>query len=311
MSDIERWAIRLSGVLRVATTDGVTTSHPDKARVLKLRVSSFPFCARRWYLSLPKLTAKAFVSSAVDEWFLRIGTTAHEVLQQAMATAQHDKAVLVQDWLCLDCGHRHVFQPRPSACRFCGSRRLRHEETCVTRGKHLLGHMDGCVAFVPRGQGLTDYSPAWPHVFLDYKTTTLDTVQSKLDTLPYPENVEQLNAYAAIKHEAGVNAVGSVLVYVPRDNPYRYHVAPVPLDLSVLERIDGYERRYEQARAAATLEQARALPTKVKKDFASRCAHCPFTAACESALTDPYALDALLAPAVAAHTKLDSNTFEL
>lgn len=301
------WLTKTSGVLKHVLEESTSASRPDPTRVGYLRVSSFPFCARKWYLSLPTSTTKVLHTDLAGQFFLRIGTTAHEVLQEAIAaTALPQKAVLVQDWVCRECNERHVFQPKPDACSFCGNTNLAHAETRLTYGKFTRGHMDGCIAF-PDASG-SAYGKHWFHVPIDYKTTTLSAVTAQDSKLPYESNVEQLGAYTAILVSRGYNCPGHVLIYVPRDNPHAYRMFYTPHDAGALQRIDRYEREYGYARNAVTITAARAIPPVVTEGFSRspRCSYCIFQSACTAAQDDETLLDTMYKASIQALKRLHS-----
>jgi len=284
------WETRFRGTLNAAIEHGSHVTQPDPLRVTKLRISSFPFCARDWLLALPTRTAPRLRSTVAEEWFLHMGTTAHDVLQQSVATTELPmSALLIQDWICTECNERHRFQPRPGKCSFCGHATLKHAETRLHYGPHVIGHMDGCLAYPHKKSAA--YSKDWYHVPLDYKTTTSKAVEGNAPTLPYASNVEQLSTYTAILHKYGYNTPGCVLIYVPRDNPHAWIPKFVPYDAETLSRVDTYVKHYTQARAVKSVKDARKLPPVATEDFDRHCRYCKFKPLCKAELADPKVLD--------------------
>lgn len=304
------WETRFKATLDAALEGGYHHTTPDPLRVSNLRISSFPFCARHWLLSLPLRTAKRVRSTVSEAWFLHVGTVAHDVLQQSLATAELPmNAVLVQDWVCDSCGERHRFQPKPAACRFCASKNLRHAETQLRYSKHVMGHMDGCVAY-PHEKG-AHYSKKWYHVPIDYKTTMLKTVAGNAPTLPYKDNVEQLATYTGILAHQGYNTPGFILVYVPRDNPHAWIPKYTPFDPNVLRRVDRYQSLYVRARNVQTVEDARRIPPVVTENFKTECKHCAYKTVCEAAASDLSVLDPYMSSAITSLKKAFTEGFSL
>lgn len=289
--DIER---HIEDVVNAAFTQGHITSRIDPTRVQYLRVSSFPFCARAWFLAQPEALGRARREDAKDLYYTSVGTAVHEVFQSgaeslavpAKLRGSHDtepvflprNSILIQDWICVHCHHRTRFSPHPTKCAWCGSSKFRGAEHQVRYSRRVLGHMDGTFAFPEKGES---YSKDTVHIPMDYKTCSAAALKS--NRLPYEGNKDQLLSYGAIKQSEGYNVPGVALVYVCRDNPNNRRVIALPLDGDAQrKKIAKYEKAYEAAEKCRDLDTAMALPTKTKSDFADKCGYCRFRKPCEA-----------------------------
>lgn len=273
-------------------TEGVLHSRSDPSRVNSLRVSSFPFCARAWFLNQPNARALTRTEGAASVFFTSVGTAVHNCFQGAAnslsvpASLQSDpsapkalpkKALLIQDWVCKDCRKRFEFTPHPGTCDWCGSPRLHGDEHEVTFSRRVLGHMDGTFAWPHHPKA--PYSKDWHHVPMDYKTCSASALAGS--NLPYSENVDQLVSYGAIKQAQGYNITKATLVYVCRDNPSKRKVVVLPVDgPKQIKKILRYEKAYERAEACRSQEEALALPVRATEDLEKHCGYCRFRKAC-------------------------------
>ena len=178
----------IAAIFDMVVAKGETTHVNDPKRVDYLRVSSFPFCPRAWYLNFQAAKSRSRHNPLPSDYFTSVGTLVHRIFQSGItsvsmpAQLQPDPdnptvlpygGLLIQDWHCTHCGKNHEFQPRPLHCQWCGTSSFRDDEHEVTYGTHVLGHMDGTLAFpVTKGQ---PYSKKWAHIPIDYKGLALDT----------------------------------------------------------------------------------------------------------------------------------------
>lgn len=284
----------VDNVVQHALDKGYTESRVDVTRVQFLRMSSFPFCARNWWLNQTSSRSRSRKEGTMMMFFTRVGTTVHEVFQEALTRLSmpykgHDyevgadhklpmKALLVQDWRCRQCHTLHPFCPHPAACSHCGHDEFRHDEHTLRFSKHILGHMDGTYAF-PHEPG-APYSKKWIHIPIDYKTASLAVLESGL--IPYRGNSEQLLSYGALKAEHGYNVPGVCLIYVRRDNPHVRKTFFLPLNQEQqLRKILQWEKDFVAAGAAMSLEAFQQLPVRTTKNFETECEYCPYAKACE------------------------------
>lgn len=284
----------VDAVVQHALDTGYCDGKVDVGRVQYLRISTFPFCARNWWLNQTASRSRIRKENTMTMFFTRVGTTVHEVFQEALSKLSapyvgHDyeiekthklpmNALLVQDWKCVFCKRKFSFCPHPKTCPDCGHDRFHADEHELAYSKHVLGHMDGTYAF-PHAPG-EPYSKKWIHIPIDYKTASLAVLDSGL--LPYRGNSEQLLSYGALKAEDGYNVPGVCLIYVRRDNPHVRKVYYIPLNQELqLRKILKWEESYIHARQVTTLEGFQELPVRTKKNFETDCDYCPYVKACE------------------------------
>lgn len=200
---------------------GQVEDRVDMARVLNLRFSGLPFCSLRWFLSLPTSLRGNRKTDFGSRFFTSVGHTVHDVFQTAVYHSKSFQAL--NDYVCTSCKHRYVLRPEmPRKCR-CGSVLFRREEHEVLwRG--AIGHVDEIVCPVPS---------APKKVFLlDYKTTSLKNI-NKADPIGY---TSQIKSYAVSLTDAGYEILGCGLVYVPRDNPFKWRMSDIAFNPTVYKK---------------------------------------------------------------------------
>lgn len=257
-----------------------TETRSDPKRVTSLRVSSFPFCATKWWLALPVSLNGVRSSNFMNAFFTDVGTQVHTTIQRSLRKSP----LVVRDWVCTKCKHRHEYQTVPSVCAGCKSSKISFlgEENEVRAGV-IVGHIDDSFLLADDFIDLTDY-----------KTTTSAKIKTK-GALPNLENVRQIEAYAAIKKRQGVKIKSWTLVYISRDNGARKYVrsdefyghafeVEYP---KILKRLKAYVRDYKDISKASELEEvldvaSRRRLTSVKEDAEGLCEHCSFKSVCVS-----------------------------
>lgn len=188
-----------------------------------------------------------------------------------------NNALLIQDWICRECKHRHTFTPHPGHCTHCGCNNLRGDEHEVSFSRKVLGHMDGTFAFAPKKRAA--YKKSWVHIPFDYKTTTKGAIEGT--KLPYPENVDQLLTYGALKSLEGYNIPAVALIYVCRDTPFKRAVKVIKLDAKAqIKKVLRYEREYEAASQVTTIDDAMKLGARATTDFETNCMYCGYKKMC-------------------------------
>lgn len=301
--DVEK---RLEAIMDALVDQGTMSGRSDPDRVNYLRISSFPFCARQWFLNQRTAREGRRVEPTGTLFFTRIGTAVHEIFQGVANTLSFPRkgsghhnlgdvgiphnALWIQDWICRECKHRHVFVPHPKACEWCGNHSFKGDEHELTYSKRVLGHMDGTWAF-PHEKG-APYSKDWVHIPIDFKTCTVSAVSSGL--LPYPANVDQLMTYGALKAKDGYNVPMIALIYITRNSPFRGTkfsskatsgrktcVLSVDADKQ-LKRVLKYEKKFLEAEQCRDEETAMALPVRTRKDFDDLCDYCQFVKLCKA-----------------------------
>lgn len=281
--------------------NGYNVTRNDPSRADQLRISSFPFCSRAYFLSQPLRQLTRSRVSVIGSNFTTIGTAFHENVQQGVENLAAPPppyaekgsdlwkihflprgALLVQAWRCKGCGHHIHFSPYPTdPCPYCGGEEWRGDEHALSYGKHTHGHMDGTFAF-PHEKG-APYSKKWIHIPIDYKTASAN----KLDKgVPFLANVEQILSYGAIKRHDGYNVPGCCLIYATRDNPFKRKVCYLPVHASQqLRKIDEWEVQFAKTKNARTLEEGMALPPRKVPDgnYQDHCTYCQFANICKEA----------------------------
>ena len=66
--------------------NGYTFERTDPSRVSFLRISSFPFCARAWWLSQATSRNRKRETSVIGGYFTGVGTKVHSIIQDGLAT---------------------------------------------------------------------------------------------------------------------------------------------------------------------------------------------------------------------------------
>ena len=257
-----------------------TRSRNDPGRVLKLRVSSFPFCATKWWFGLQNSLLGTRESDFMGRFFTDVGTQVHTTVQSILDNSKF----VVRDWKCLKCSHRHQFTTKPTVCEGCRAKApllvLIGLENAVNAGV-ISGHIDDAFLL---GNGNID--------LLDYKTTSVAKITSK-SALPNLENVRQIEAYTAIKKKQGEPMQGWTLSYISRNNgSRRYETSTKFYGHSfeveypkVLKRLATYVADYK---AVAYLTDRNDLPdilsrrrlTETKRDTEGLCQNCGFKSLC-------------------------------
>jgi len=196
--------------------------HPvDMARVLNLRFSGLPFCSLRWFLNLPSSLGGKRPSDFGSRFFTSVGHTVHDVFQTGVHHSTSFKAL--NDYVCTSCKKRYALRlivPRKCSCGSLLFRREEHE--VLWRG--AIGHVDEIV--VP------DVNYLKRVFLLDYKTTSLKNIYKK-DPINY---TSQIKSYAVALTDAGYEVIGCGLVYVPRDNPYKWRMSEIPFNRTVYDK---------------------------------------------------------------------------
>lgn len=237
--------------------EGRVLLNNDLSRVQKVRFSGLPFCGVKWFLNLPSGLSKASYKDFGFAYFTSVGTTVHEVIQRTFLSVEDVE--LLMDWQCTKCKKRHVLvSERPDVCPDCGSTEHTHEEHEL-EFEGALGHIDQIIRF--RFDGKT-----WI-VVIDYKTTTIQATESR-EKLPYPSNVSQIKGYCGALKAKGHNVMGWALVYIPRDNPFRFCVKVGSMDEGDFKREAKWIRHYVS-------EHEDWMQVKTWKDIVQRAAERP------------------------------------
>ena len=250
----------------------------DPTRVTSLRVSSFPFCATWWWLSLPGRLNGSRKDTFMSAYFTSVGHAVHTNVQGILDSSPF----VIRDWKCRKCDHRHEFMQKPRKCEACGSTKAYFEpmENEVRAGV-IVGHIDD--AFLVDIEDID---------LLDYKTTSARKINSKID-LPNLENVRQIEAYCAIKKRQGHRIRSWTLCYICRDNGKRRYITARQFYghsfeeeyPRILKRLGVYVRDFKDIASVTSKKQlpeilARRRLTETRNDPEKLCGYCEYNKIC-------------------------------
>lgn len=200
------------GYIDEAARDIEIEERADQSRFFYLRPSSFPYCGLRKFLENVDGPSAKRVQGFSSAYYTGVGHVVHSVFQKYLGR----KKRMLGDWLCKPCNkwYRHSIY---TDCKECGGATDYHEiEIKDERG--LAGHLDGI--FVEPVE-----AEIWP---VDYKTTSMRDVDAHAKSgkkFPHRFNVHQIIAYVVcIEYYLRVKVAGWMLVYLPRDNPFKKRV---------------------------------------------------------------------------------------
>lgn len=228
----------VESVIAGAVENSHVLMHTDISRTLSLRPSSFPYCALRQFLSLPDALAKGELADFSSAYYRKVGTTAHEVFQELV---ERSGAYVIKDWLCKDCGHRHVLKRRVSQCKKCSSNNVKGVEHRIEYQNEfgtVVGHVDEILV-----------TPRKTLIPIDYKTTSSRRLASKKKN-PDAGYVEQLSTYALVLGR-DYEVEGWALVYFTRDDPTKRaivtssDVGPSPHQMTE-QKLQGYQKKHRR-----------------------------------------------------------------
>ena len=279
---------KTSSLMRSAMDEGTVLNKNDPTRLTNVRFSSFPFCGVRWFLDLPSLVTKASNKDFAFGYFTRVGTTVHEVIQEAFSSLMEDgqSFSLLWDWKCKSCKHREgvlLEEPPTGSCSSCGADTGFSREEHQIRFRGAVGHVDTIISVkLPPNIAKVFGSPTGL-IVADYKTTSVYNVTKK-DTLPYKSNVAQISKYTGVLQKK-LPVIGWALIYMPRDIPFRYKVIGKFMDksegLKHRKDIVKYVATHKAWSTASNIDEIRELfnsrpctrPDSIPEEF-SDCDHC-------------------------------------
>lgn len=279
MKNKEQVSKAIGALLTQITRTGTVGHKTDYKRITQLRFSSFPFCGLYWFLKLPESIQPHTRKDFGFAYFTSVGTTVHNVFQEAIQSIVPADTRLLHDYVCrrYDCGHRHRLRFKaPKACTKCKGELFEAAEVEVSL-HGAKGHIDQILVWV-------DDDGEMHLIVIDYKTTTSQKVNSKKG-IPYKENISQIRSYCAALTDEGYSVSAFVLIYIPRDNPFMpwpyvemYTDAMYKKDVA---RIAGYKEQHDAWTAVQASADAIALldqrpcqdPLDVPEDYAD-CEYC-------------------------------------
>lgn len=249
---------RIRTAVDLALNEGTHREKIDPERLNRLRISGFPFCGVKWFMGLPRSTSKATRNTSSMKYYTQVGHVLHAVMQDGLDSLGDGLNIsgvcLIGNWKCVACGKIKRMSKRPVSC-VCGERLFAYREAEVKNG-HVFGHIDTifCLTLKKPTKAFPD-GEAW--IVVDYKTTSLKVVNATDCKLPYLGNIGQINAYVGQLHELGHPMLPlSLLIYVPRDNPWKYRMEAVEVDFAAeAKKAALYVRRFIQIASVQSQEE--------------------------------------------------------
>jgi hypothetical protein len=242
---------RIQAAIESALNEGLHLHENDPERSSKLRISGFPFCGVRWFLSLNSGLKKATFMDTRMKYYVSIGHAVHDVLQKALLSLDLPATGLdlYADWKCLKCKKIFAFQIKPEECS-CSNSAFEFHEIRLADG-YLLGHIDTVFRIRIGKESF--------FVVIDYKTISLNRLETA--KLPLPDNAEQVRAYANEIRRLGKNALPfAFLVYVPRDNPFKLKTIAVDVDFEAEDKKrERYIKRFKRASTLSKKSELKAF----------------------------------------------------
>jgi hypothetical protein len=165
-----------------------------------------------------------------------------------------------------------LLEKPPCECSNCGATKLVREEHTV-QWKGSLGHVDEILLLDKKSKSV---------YILDYKTTSLSNV-NKPDPAGY---LAQISSYAVALKDSGYKVVGYALVYIPRDNPFKFRVSPYVFDeaaeYKARKRLTGWKESFDSASKVKSLDSALRLLDTRPCEHGLKAAHaeCPHASNC-------------------------------
>lgn len=269
--------LTVKSAIKKMQEEGTTRARKDASRILYLRPSSFRFnyCQLRTFFSAREAahTSTHELMPFAKSYFVRMGTTAHEVWQEAMFRAG---VHILYDWKCLDCGHKQHRKEALKRCTKCKSKRIITDEVEIDF-MGVRGHVD-CLLVV------TDpNTKEKAYIVVDFKTTSKAAIAKKR-TQPDEQYLAQIQAYCRTLSLEGLNILGWSLVFFTRDNPFLVEVVS-GTDVNITKKqIKTWGRQHQSVMNATdwkeiqsyVLERPCHSPEEVKDKMIS----CPFATFC-------------------------------
>lgn len=224
-------------------SDAINTKYiVPTGRAPEFRPSAFPICSILTYVKLIKGCSSGYwerEKSFAGDFFTSIGTQAHSVTQYHIG----DSGQIWGNWKCINpqCAKSNDKITRTKTtnnkCPACQTS-MEYVEIEI-KYKGLTGHID-CIIYL----GNNMY---WVG---DYKTTT----KYKLDSgkLPEKQHLLQIPAYVwVLRTKYKMNVVGFSLLYLSRDNPFKFIEKPFKWNDKWQHDIGKMIKRQRQAYQAA------------------------------------------------------------
>lgn len=184
-------------LFRTALKSATIEEKSDPKRLVNLRCSQLPYCPRsvlyKWASS-----GLMFEMDMMMHYYVNVGHSVHNTMQSYLALS----GKFVADYKCRVCKKWHRFSTKS---RCCGKPCEYHEVLIDYKG--IVGHIDAILKVEDR------------YYIVDFKTTSLSGSKTK-QKKPGNGYVRQVLAYAyLLKKQYKIEVAGSMLVFLPRDNP--------------------------------------------------------------------------------------------
>ena len=187
-------------VFNQAMEDSLMVEQQDPKRLYNLRCSQIPYCPRSVMTNY--LTRGMFFAMDMRmAYYVSVGHAVHEVMQRCLAGSGR----FIADYECKECGKKYPLSRKYECCDF----PTKYEEVSINY-KGIQGHIDGIF--------VDSTGRVW---IIDYKTCSVSGAGQK-EKNPPKSYRRQVRAYAYLLwKQYGIKVVGCMLVFLPRDNPWK------------------------------------------------------------------------------------------
>lgn len=267
--------------LKKTQQDGTNRSRKDVKRLLYLRPSGFRFnyCQLRTFFACRE-ALHGSTHELMDfskSFFTKVGTTTHDVWQEAMYRAGVE---CLYDWVCERCQTRYRMRPSIKGCSTCRKEgvktkpKFRREEVEIDY-LGVLGHIDVILKLQDENG---DY-----YIVVDLKSTSAAGLSKKKND-PGEDYLAQIQTYTRVLLDQGWPVRGWALAFFTRDNPYKYEVVSGSDVRITTSQIKRWGKLHQQVLRATTFKQVRAfVDTRVcrsKEDVEKKMGSCPHAVKC-------------------------------
>jgi len=239
--------------------------------VYSFRGSSLPYCSVRDVLTECRKVSETLPNREItlkNRFIMDQGSLIHELVQNILGS----QGRIFGNWFCKTCRLTvATHRTGPVHCDKCKTQ-ARYEEIRVQHPSGFSGSVD---ALIPTGNG---------QFFLaDLKTTD----KSKFSKMEVPLSYKaQVNAYRYCLTHAPYNLpiVGCAIVYIARDDIFKYKVMPLSDEDMSDETFEGYVRSKQESETALVTGEVSKLRGSCKDRSDSP--YCPYGALCFSPMRD-------------------------
>lgn len=193
--------------------DATSLEIPLRYRPAEYRVSGFPYC--------PILDLQNRLHTPIEEfqykkeYYTRIGTVLHELLQNSLSNSPLHGHRAYGSWKCSNCGKvkQLCFRPKKCKCHKHFGMWLYTELDFKFRLKKRRGFLSGHLDYLTR-----DPDKNW--VSWEFKTTGGWKISNRDESLPMRQHLLQIQIYNYLLKELyNISVSHYVLIYINRDKP--------------------------------------------------------------------------------------------